>query len=150
MKSYLPIIGPNSNEKLGLIMSRYYFLQVKRVILLEKLKFNIAQNFRAIGLLLTEILHLKLCDLDLTFKGHTNSKVFRKQRSYIICFVYEKYLVENSMIFILPFNTIQRHMLQGKGGHIRVTICISYKLWSDDAPFMRYNLLKVMWPLFDL
>ena len=35
------------------------------------------QNFRVIGPLFTEISHLNLCDLNLTFKGNKSSKILR-------------------------------------------------------------------------
>ena len=37
-----------------------------------------------------------------------------------------------------------------KAIYIWLTICISYKLWSYDAPFMRHNRLKGLWHWFDL
>ena len=39
---------------------------------------------------------------------------------------------------ICPFNAIQSQLLQDKlKGHIRLTICVSYKLLSYGVPFMR-------------
>ena len=35
------------------------------------------QNIKAIRQLILEILHLKLCDLNLTFKGQKSSKILR-------------------------------------------------------------------------
>ena len=35
-------------------------------------------HFKAIRQLIIEILHLKLCDINLTFKGHTSSKILRQ------------------------------------------------------------------------
>ena len=40
-------------------------------------------NFKAIRQLIMEILHLKLCDLNLTFKGHKSSKILRYERLYM-------------------------------------------------------------------
>ena len=67
------------------------------------------------------------------------------------CLVYEIYPTENPMTLICPFNFIKGQMLQGKlKGHMWLTICISYTLWSYDAPFMRHNHLKGLWPWFDI
>ena len=67
------------------------------------------------------------------------------------CLVYEIYPTENPMTLICPFNFIKGQMLQGQlKGHMWLTICISYKLWSYDAPFMRHNHLKGLWPWFDI
>ena len=30
-----------------------------------------------------------------------------------------------------------------------IHVCISYKLWSQNALFMKYKTLKIMWPWFD-
>ena len=48
---------------------------------------------------------------------------------------------ENPMTLICHFNSIKGQMLQGKlKGHIWLTIYMSYKLWSYEAPFMRFKV----------
>ena len=64
-----------------------------------------------------EILHLKLCDFDLTFKGHTSSQMLYDFLNVFLisfshtCFVYEKQPAETSITSILHFNVIQGQML---------------------------------------
>ena len=68
-----------------------------------------------------QILHFKLCDLNLTFKGNKSSKILRLIErlymtssyvflidfSYSMLRLYEKQSTENSMTLIWPYNAIQ-------------------------------------------
>ena len=91
-KSYRVIIDPNSHEKLAKIKIRLnvWFGRIYPITALIwsyepyspyigsfLLSLHLLQNVKAIGQLLMEILHLKLCDLDLTFTCPLNSKIFR-------------------------------------------------------------------------
>ena len=101
-----------------------------------------------------EMLHAaswKLCDLEFTFKGHPLKVMRSIERSYMtisytLLSIYENY---SSFETQLPLKIIQgqRSWGQLEGNNIWL---LSLKHWSYDASFMRFSLLKILWPWFHL
>ena len=64
---------------------------------------------------------------------------------------YDKHPVRNSMTLIWSFNVIQSQFYKVNWKALYYLLCVSKKkLWSYDVPFMRDNMLNVLWPYIDL
>ena len=63
------------------------------------------QNFKAIRQLIVEILHLKLCDLNLTFKVLKSSKILRQA---------ERLYTTSYYVFLINFNNNMLRLWKGK------------------------------------
>ena len=111
-------------------------------------------NCTAIWQLRMEILHFKLCDLNLTWgKQRVYRNLSVSNRISHTCNMHPFW--KNGQLkthwpwFDFSMSSkVKLYMVNWKA--MCDLLCVSYKFDSYDALFTRYNLLKVMRPLFDL